>query len=238
MAKQPEVVEQERRTAPRRNPLGCLLSPILAPFNLIFKQIRFFLVVVVVVAVSCAACGIFAPLAFQSLINFVRNTGVSTYVFVMRITGSPALKLITYEADVTARASANRDMGVLGLAFGQGAEVMGTVRISLGGDIENKHFGILTCDIDTSSVRTTAGSAPLAGFAFDLEQIEQAAYEAFKEEAARQALEKYWPEARKRLRDQFVAWALGLSVPDEPDLKACPENMGASAVLTATPPPR
>jgi hypothetical protein len=193
------------------SPLGCLR-----------RQVMILLITSAVAFGACAACALFSPIAFQSLINVARGAGLKTYTLVLQVTGNPALKLTTWESDVTAIGRVQRDMGLLSLAYGQGAEVMGTVRIALGADLKNNQFGILSCDIDTNTVRTSSGSAPLAGTAFDLEQIEQEAYRLFKLQAAEQSLKAYWPETRRRLKDQFASWALGLDIPEQPTLTECP----------------
>jgi hypothetical protein len=202
---------------------GCLLAPILYPFRVIFRQIRLVVVLFVISFGACAACGIFAPWAFEQIINTVRNAGLKTYVFIASITGNPALKIVTYEATVTGFGIVNRDMGILGLLYGQGAKVEGAVKIALGADLKNEQFGILSCEVDTDSIRMQSGSAPLAPTAFDVEQIEREAYKVFKEEAARQAIEKYWGDARRGLQSQFASWALGLNVPEVPDQHICPD---------------
>jgi hypothetical protein len=155
-------------------------------------------------------------------------------VTVIEVTGSPALKVITYEADVTAVSTVQRDMGILGLLYGEGAEVRGKMRVSLGADLKTNQVGILSCAIDTDTLQTFVGRAPLAGTAFDQGDIERGAYNAFKVEAAKQAIDKYWAEARQRLQDNFLSWGLGLTVPEVPTLATCPS--GASAPEAAATP--
>jgi hypothetical protein len=204
--------------------LRWVLAPILAPFQLIFGQVRLVILVFVFAFGACAACGIFAPAAFQSVIDTVRNAGLRTYTFIIGITGNPALKVTAYEATVTGIGQVERDMPfLLRLAFGQGARVEGSVRVALGADLLNEQFGVLTCEIDYRTVKVGSGSAPLAGTAFDIEQIEREAYKALTNEAAKQSIEKYWPEARKVLLGRFEAWALGLKVPEQPTLTGCPD---------------
>lgn len=206
--------------------VGCLFAPITYPLGVVLRQIRLVVLLFVISFGACAACGIFAPWAFEQIINTVRSAGLKTYTFIASITGNPALKIVTYEATVTGFGIVNRDMGILGLLYGQGARVEGVVRIAMGADLMNEKFGILSCEVDTDSIRMQSGSAPLAGTAFDLEQIEREAYKAFKDEAARQAIEKYWGDARRGLLNQFAAWALGLRVPEAPDQRSCPEILG------------
>ena len=169
-----------------------------------------------------AACAFFIPQTFQSVIKIAQGAGLSTYIWVLGATGNPALKVTTFEADVTATASVNRDMGPLSLIYGEGAQVTGTVRVALGADLKNNNFGVLSCDIDTNTIQTSEGHAPLAGTAFSSDDIKQAAYQAFEKEAASQAIEKFWPSARQRLKDQFTSWALGLVVPEQPNAIECP----------------
>ena len=203
-----------------------------------FVANRVFLIIFVpVLAIAIiAACALLAPQTFQSMVKSAQSAGLSTYIWVLGATGNPALKLTTYEADVTATASVNRDMGVLSFIYGEGAQVTGTVRIALGADLKNNTFGVLSCDIDTKTIQTSEGHAPLAGSAFSSDEIKQAAYEAFKKEAANQAVTKFWADARKRLKDQFASWALGLDVPDQPTLTDCPTiTSSATPEPSATP---
>lgn len=180
------------------------------------------LLIILLVLIIGAACAFFIPQTFQSVIKVAQGAGLSTYIWVLGATGSPALKVTTFEADVTATASVNRDMGALSLIYGEGAQVTGTVRVALGADLKNNYFGILSCDIDTNTIQTSEGHAPLAGTAFKSDDIKQAAYKAFEKEAASQAIEKFWPSARQRLKDQFTSWALGLVVPEQPNAIECP----------------
>lgn len=189
----------------------------------LIRHIRFISILLVVIFGSTAACAIFAPLAFRSVIDTIRNAGYNSYVLILGTRGQEALKVITYDVDVTAVGIVKRQMGgLLELAFGEGATVEGVVRVSLGADLKEKGFGVLGCDVDTSTIRTKVGRAPLAGTAFDQEKIEQQAYQVFKEEAAKVALQKHWTEAKRGLEAQFTTWALGLEVPNTPTLTVCP----------------
>ena len=208
---------EHKETQARRRGLSDV--PIIGGF---VRQFRLLLILLVLAFGSTAACALFAPLAFQNVINTIRNSGYDTYVLILGIRGEAALKVITYDVDVTAIGNVQREMGALGLIFGEGASVRGTVRVSLGADLKNKQFGVLSCDVDTSTIRTSVGRAPLAGQAFDSEQIEQQAYTAFKESAAKQAIEQYWVTAKAGLDKQFTTWALGLEVPRVPTLVTCP----------------
>ncbi|MBX3066742.1 MAG: hypothetical protein KF726_27425 [Anaerolineae bacterium] len=187
-----------------------------------WRQVRLLLILFAVAFGASAACALLIPSAFQSVVNTLRNAGYQTYVLILETRGSEALKVITYEVEVTAVGSVQRDLGLLGLAFGEGATVEGKVRVALGADLKSKQFGILSCEVDTDSVRTTVGRAPLAGSAYDPEKIEQEAYQLFKGTAAKQAIDKYWGEARTRLQGQFTTWALGLEVPAAPTMTTCP----------------
>ncbi len=201
---------------------GGLFGCLLAPFALLRRQLAFALVAFALAFGSCAACALLAPISFQAVINSVRSAGLQAYALVLSITGNPALKLVTYEADVSARGQVQRAMGVLGLLYGEGAVVEGTVRVALGADLKNNGFGVLSCDIDTSTIRSSVGRAPLAGTAFDSEAIKQEAFAMFEAVSTTQALDKYWPEARRRLQNQFAVWALGLEIPERPTLIQCP----------------
>lgn len=208
----------ERNDQPTRR-RGLSDLPLIGGF---VRQFRLMLILLVIAFGSMAACALFAPLAFQNMISSIRNAGYDTYVLILGTRGEEALKVITYDVDVTAVGNVQREMGALGLVFGEGATVQGTVRVSLGADLKNKQFGVLSCDVDTSTIRTSVGRAPLAGSAFDSEQIEQQAYTAFKESAAKQAIDQYWGTAKARLDQQFTTWALGLDVPRVPTLVVCP----------------
>jgi hypothetical protein len=188
----------------------------------LIRHLRLMLILFAIAFGLIAGCAIFVPLTFQNVINVLRNAGYDVYVRVLSVRGEEALKVISFDVDVTAIGSVQRDLGVLGLAFGEGATVEGTVRVSLGADLKRKQFGVLSCDVDTKSIRTTVGRAPLAGAAFDTEKIEQQAYQVFKESAAQQAIEKYWGDAKVGLERQFSIWALGVEVPKTPTLAACP----------------
>lgn len=198
------------------------------------RTVRLFLFSVILPIAIIGSCAIFAPAFFNGLTQVVRGAGLNTYVQILRSQGSPALKVTSYEAQVTGIGRVNRDLGALSFLYGEGAEVTGTVRIALGVDIENRQFGILTCEVDTNSVRTTVGRAPFAGSAFDTERIEQEAYEVFKAEAARTAIEQYWAQAKARLDREFVTWGLGLDIPAVPNLTACPDLSAAPPTPPAT----
>ncbi len=213
---QPEKPKRVPNERPRRS------NPI---FRFISTRITLVLVIAVLIFAGSAACAIFAPLTFQNMVKAAQSAGLKTYTIILGITGNPALKLTTYEADVTAQASISRDMGMLGILYGEGANIVGTVRVALGADLKNNLFGVLSCDIDARTVRTTENRAPLAGTAFDNQQIKQEAYKAFEHQAAQQAIATYWSEARKRLQNQVTSWALGVVVPEVPTLPECPSNL-------------
>jgi len=204
-------------------PAGCLL----APFTFVFRQARLFLILFVVVFAAIAACAIFAPPTFRAIIDSIRDTGYRVYTEIVRVTGNPALKLIVYEVDVTATAAVERQMGVLSLIWGEGAQVEGVVRIALGADLDANKAGIISCEIDTNTLHLRSGRAPLAGTAFNQDEIRQQALLLFKEISAKRAIELYWPEARRRLQNQFASWALGLEAPEVPRLSQCPSDVGA-----------
>lgn len=193
------------------------------------RQLRVFMLSVLLPIAIIGSCALFAPTLFNGIIQTVRGTALNTYVNILRSQGNPALKVTAYEASVTGVGAVSRDMGALGFLYGEGAEVTGTVRIALGADIEKRQFGILTCEVDTNTIRTTVGRAPLAGSAFDSEKIEQEAYRAFREQSAKTAVEQYWAQAKQRLDQEFVTWGLGLEVPAVPTLITCPDIAGASA---------
>ncbi|CAG0988017.1 MAG: hypothetical protein IT322_06845 [Anaerolineae bacterium] len=177
---------------------------------------------------ACVACAVFLPSSFQAILDIVRNATVRSYVLVTEITGRPVLKVIVYEADVTAVAVVQRDMGALGALFGEGAEIRGKVRVNLGADLKAEQFGVLSCEIDAGSVQEFIGRAPLAGTAFDANAIRKAAYDAFKQEAAKQAIDQFWQKARSDMLNRFEIWAVDLAVPEAPTLTTCPVESGES----------
>jgi hypothetical protein len=202
---------QVRQARGNRGPLGCLV-----------RQFSLFLITIAIFVGAGLACAFFLPTTFAGLIKVVQSAGLNVYVTVLGSRGQDALKVTTYEADVTATASVERNLGVLSLIYGEGAKVTGTVRVALGADLKTNQYGILSCDVDTSTIRTTVGRAPLAGSAFDSEKIEQEAYAAFKAEASKVAISQYWKDARKRLEGEFTTWGLGLEIPAQPTLTSCP----------------
>ncbi|MCS6869879.1 MAG: hypothetical protein RML95_03695 [Anaerolineae bacterium] len=215
----------------RLNPLGCLL----APFSWLWRQFRLVLILLVLTFGLCGATALFAPAFFEQLIKSAQSAGLSVYTFVFSVTGNPALKLIVYESVVSATVRVERDMGILSLLYGESATASGDVRVSLGADLQTNRVGVLSCEINTETLRTATGRALFAGAAFDSEQIKQAALRFFKEEAAKQALERYWSEVRERLRAQFISQFLGFEVPDQPTLTRCPADFGLSPTPTARP---
>jgi hypothetical protein len=189
----------------------------------------------VIISSGCAACAIFAPTAFANTIRAVQAAGLKVYTIVLGATGNPALQLVTYQGHITASTTISRDMGLLSLLYGESAQITGTVTVAIGADLKNDQFGILSCDLDTNSIRTEEQRAPLSGTAFDPQAIKQAAYSAFEQQAAQQAIANYWDDAAKGLKAQFAAWALGLTIPQQPTLTDCPANLTAAAGPTPTP---
>lgn len=212
------------------NPLGCLL----APFALVWRQFRLIIILFVVSFGACGACALFAPTFFAQIVETARSAGLNVYTFVFSVTGNPSLKLITYEVTMTATVRVERDVGILGLLFGESATATGEIRVALGADLQTNQAGVLSCEINTDTLRTSTGRALFAGTAFDSEQIKQTAFRFFKDEAAKQAIEKHWAEARSRLEGQFASWALGLDAPAIPTLTRCPADFG-SPTPTAQP---
>ncbi len=222
--------EKPKNTPPAQPPKR--VNPLM---RLIANRISMIVALVALIFAGSAACAIFAPFTFQQMIRAAQSAGLKTYTVVLSVTGNPALKVITYDADVTTQTTITRDMGILGLIYGENAQITGTTRVSLGADLKNGQFGVLSCDVDTQTLRTVESRAPLAGSAFDSQQIKQEAYLAFEQQAAQQAIVKYWPEARRRLQSQVTSWALGVTIPEQPTLAACPSNLAASATATAKP---
>jgi hypothetical protein len=175
-----------------------------------------------IVFAAVLACALFAPFTFNAMINSVRNAGMQVYVLVLGATPVPVLEIVPLKVTVTAIGRVQREMGAFSLLYGEGAEVQGSVTVSLGGDIEKNQFGILACDVDTSTIRTSVGRAPFAGTAFDSEQIEQEAYNVFKAEAARIALTDFWDDARRRWNDEVVSRGINVDIPEVPNLTQCP----------------
>ncbi|MCC7205851.1 MAG: DUF4230 domain-containing protein [Anaerolineae bacterium] len=210
-----------------------------APVRAALSPFRFGCLVAALAFGMTVACALALPSTFEAVINSVRNASRLIYVRVLEVTGSPALKVTTYDVNVTAYTRVDRDMGMLGALFGEGAEVTGDVRIGLGADLLRDRAGILSCEINTDTLQTYVSRAALAGTAFDQGEIEREAYRAFREEAARIAIEQYWPEARRRLRENFIAWGLGFEVPEAPEQAICPtfeESQGAPADADAATP--
>jgi hypothetical protein len=173
------------------------------------------------------------PNFFNQMLSAAQQAGYSVYTFVAQITGNPSLKLITYEVVVSAKVSVERDMGILALLYGERAEVTSEVRVALGADLQTRQVGVLSCEINTDTMRIETGRALFADTAFDPEQIRQAAFRFLKGEAARQALARHWTDARERLKAQFISQVLGFEVPEQPTLTSCPANF--SPMPTATP---
>lgn len=206
------------------SPAGCLL----APFTALFRQARLIIILFVVAFGAIAACAIFAPPTFRAIVDAIRQTGYRVYTEIIRVTGNPALKLIVYESDVTASAAIERDMGLLSMIWGEGAQAEGTLRISLGADLNAQQVGIIACELDTNTLKINSSRAPLAGTAFNENEIRQQALLLLKTISAQKAIELYWPEARRRLEGQFAVWGLGLKVPEAPTLNQCPSDLGAT----------
>jgi hypothetical protein len=206
-----------------------------APVRAVVSPFRFGCLVAALAFGITVACALVLPSTFEAVINSVRGATRLIYVRVLEVTGSPALKVTTYDVDVTAFTRVDRDMGLLGALFGEGAEVTGEVRIALGADLLKDRAGILSCEINTDTLQTYVSRAALAGTAFDQGEIEREAYRAFKDEAARIAVEQYWPEARRRLRENFVTWGLGFEVPEEPEQAVCPTFEEPQGTPSATP---
>jgi len=209
---------------------GCL-----APFIFIFRQFRAILILIVVIVGLCMAASFAVPNFFNQLLQAARQAGYSVYTFVSQITGNPSLKLVTYEVVISAKVSVERDMGILALLYGERAEVTSEVRVALGADLQTRQTGVLSCEINTDTLRIEGRRALFAGAAFDPQQIRQAAFRFFKEEAARQALARHWTDARARLEEQFISRVLGFEVPEQPTLTTCPADF--SPAPTATPSP-
>jgi hypothetical protein len=204
------------------------------PFiRLIVNRLFMLGALIVVIVVGFGSCALFAPAFFAQTIKAAQSAGLSVYTVVLGITGNPALQVVSYESDVSAQTTVNRDMGVLTLLYGESANIVGTVHVSLGADLKNKQFGVLNCDLDVNTIRVSEQHAPLAGSAFDPQKIKQLAYVALEKQAALLAVQKYWPQARQGLTGQFASWALGVIVPEMPTLTDCPFNVSASAATTA-----
>jgi hypothetical protein len=199
--------------------------------NRIFRLITIVAVIVAIIG----ACAIFSPTFFSQMVQAAQSAGLKVYTIVLGATGSAALKVTTYEADVTVSTTVSRDMGVLSILYGESAQITGTVRVGLGADLKNGLFGVLSCDIDTNHIVTSEGRSILAGAAFDPQQIKQDAYNAFESQASQQAIADYWAEAKKRLQGQFTSWALGVVVPDKPTLTNCPANVALQPTVTPKP---
>jgi len=222
-------VPREQRPA-RRGPFGML-------YRYVGNRIFLLLVLLVIIFGGMGSCALFLPTIFHETIQAVQGAGLSVYTVILGVTGNSALQLVTYQGHVTAQTQIKRDMGVLSLLYGESAEITGTVTVSLGADLKNKTFGILSCDIDPATITTNEQRAPLSGNAFDPQSIKQAAYAAFETQAAQQAIANYWPQARAGLQSQFASWALGLTAPAEPTVTTCPGVTPNGSAATAVPTP-
>ena len=218
----PVAAERPRRVGGMTRYIGNRLFTLAALFVIIFGGI--------------AACALFAPTAFANTIRAAQGAGMKVYTIVLGATGNPALQLVTYQGHITVSTTISRDMGLLSLLYGESASITGTVTVALGADLKNNQFGVLSCDLDTNSIRTDEQRAPLSSTAFDPQSIKQAAYSAFEQQAAQQAITNYWGDAAKGLKAQFASWALGLTIPDQPTLTDCPANL-ANATTGPTPTP-
>jgi len=204
------------------------------PFvRLIVNRAFMILALLVIIVGSFGSCALFAPSFFSQMIKSVQSAGLSVYTVVLGVTGNPALKIVTYESDVTVQTTVSRDLGMLSFVYGESADIVGTVHVSLGSDLKNNQFGVLSCDLDVNSLRVSDSHALLAGVAFDPQQIKQAAYSALEKQASQQAIANYWPQARQGLTGQFSSWALGIKVPEIPTATDCPSN----TVAAPSPPP-
>ena len=237
------IVMRPQNTAPQANPPARTAKnnpprprrrgPLSGLFRYIGNRLFLLLLVLIVILGGSGACALFLPALFSQTIKAAQSAGLSVYTVVLGVTGNPTLQLTTYQAQVTAQTKIRRDMGVLSLLYGESAQITGKITVSLGADLKKDQFGVLSCDLDPSSIQTDEQRAPLAGAAFDPQSIKQAAYSAFEVQAAQQAIANYWPQARKGLQGQFASWALGLTVPELPTLSTCP-SLQETAVATAT----
>jgi hypothetical protein len=200
------------------------LSIALAPVTMVRRQLTIGCVALAFGFGACGGCALLIPSSFQALLDLARQAGLRAYVQVLEVQGTERLKVITYQVDVKTLIAIQREMGALGILFGEGAEVQGEMRVSLGADLQNNLYGIMSCELNTDTIQVFVGRAPLSGSAFNPNDIEQRAYGEFKKEAARIAIADYWAISRDRLRNQFVAWALGQEIPDQATAITCPEQ--------------
>lgn len=208
---------------------GCL-----SPFIFIFRQFRAIFILIVVIFSLCMAASFAVPNFFNQLLQTARQAGYSVYTFVSQITGNPSLKVITYEVVLSARVAVERDMGFLALLYGERAEVTSEVRVALGADLQTRQVGVLSCEVNTETMRIDGRRALFAGTAFDPQQIRQAAFRFLKEEAARQSLARHWIDARERLKQHFIS-VLGFEVPEQPTLASCPADFNPAPTATPSP---
>jgi len=209
---------------------GCL-----SPFLFIFRQFRAIVILIAVIFGLCMAASFAVPNFFNQMLSAAQQAGYSIYTFVAQITGNPSLKLITYEVVMSAKVNVERDMGILALLYGERAEVTSEVRVALGADLQTRQVGVLSCEINTDTMRIETRRALFAGTAFDPQQIKQAAFRFFKEEAARQALARHWTDARERLKAQFISQVLGFEVPEQPTLTSCPADFNPAPAAAPSP---
>lgn len=216
MAKQkneelPKQTERPRQVNPLVRYFGNKIGCALLVFALIFG--------------GCGATAIFLPEFFRQMTKIAQSAGLSVYTTVLGVTGNPALQLATRKAQVDLITTINRDMGIFSALYGESSTIQGTVFVTLGADLKNNKFGVLSCEVDYNSVRSNESRALFAGAAFDQNAIKQQAYIAFSKQAAEQALQKEWLTAKQALDGQFVSWGLGVQVPTEPTLRDCPVNL-------------
>jgi hypothetical protein len=216
-----EVANQER---PRP------VNPLVRYFG---NKVGCALLVFALVFGSCGATALFAPAFFAQMTKIAQNAGLSVYTLVLGVTGNPALQLTTRRAKVDLVITATRDMGILSAIYGESAKIEGTVYVNLGADLKNNKFGVLSCEVDYSTVRTSENRAILAGTANEQNSIKQQAYIGFSREAAKQALDREWAAAKKDLDNQFVSWGLGVQAPTVPTLTDCPVNLQITPTPTS-----
>ncbi|GAB4544194.1 MAG: hypothetical protein OHK0023_00630 [Anaerolineae bacterium] len=210
----------------KRGVVGQFTGCLLAPFNFIFKQFRFLIVIVLIVAVSCAMCAWLLPATFESIMNTIRNASLSVYTYVVSITGNPTLKVIVYEVEAVMQGTVDRTVPFpLSMLYDQRAEVRGAVRVALGADLRTQQVGVLACEINPNSIEVRIGGSIFAGSA-DPEGMRRIAMQVLRDSAGQRAIERYWDVARQELQKQIPV-SLGLvSLPEQPQLTQCPNTIG------------
>lgn len=115
-----------------------------------------------------------------------------------------------------------RDTGRLERLVGQQADVTGTAQVTFIADVASQQYGIALCAYDPSSLTVDYHQNIATGIFYrDKEAFIQMARDAFKSWIPRYALEQ-WSMARQQLQAQADQAGISVTIPDQPNLVACP----------------